>query len=443
MFIRKNRTPRRSKATALVAVACVAVPLTGVGAAHAVPVDPIGLSSQYLPPNPVDDFYAAPEDLGKPGDLLKHRPERLVADGSPFALGQRSTILYTSTTMFGQPVAVSGTIIEPHAAWQGPGPRPTIVFAPGTRGQGDVCAPSRSQDFIGAIQASTGSVNVNYEAPAQLEALQRGVRVVVTDYIGLGTAGLHSYVNHIEEGHAVLDAARASLKFAGLPADSPIGFYGYSQGGGAAAAAAEQASSYAPELNVKGTYAGAPPADLLAVMDAVDRSSIAGVLGMALNGYMERFPELREVIYPQLNERGRAFLAGAAEACIPDAAVKWGFWDSRQLTNSGKPLFELVRENPRAYEIIAAQKLGAAAPNAPIMIHNARNDDIVPHHQAVQLARDYAAKGATVYFTSNEVPTVVERTGLNHIEAFFTGHLPSMDFLLARFHDQPAPHGGF
>lgn len=430
----------RSSIAAATVVACA---LVGATPAHAIPTDPAALSSQYLPANPPDDFYTAPTELGTPGSVLKSRGERLVGDGTPLALGNRSTIMYTSTTLHGQPVAVTGTVIEPHARRQGPGPQPTVVFAPGTRGQGDVCAPSRSTEFIGQVQASTGSVNINYEAPAQLEALRSGIRVVVTDYIGLGMPGHHTYVNHTEEGRAVLDAARAALKFAGAPADAPVGLYGYSQGGGAAASAAEQAASYAPELNIKGTYAGAPPADLLTVMEAVDRSAIVGVLGMALNGYMERSPEVRADVYPQLNERGRAFLAGVSEACIPDAAVKWGFWDTRWLTTSGKSFAEMVREIPAAYSMLEGQKLGKDAPKAPIMIHNATHDDLIPHHQALQLARDYAARGATVYFTSNEVPTLAERTGLNHVEAFFSGHVPSMDYLIARFHDQPAPQGGY
>ena len=69
------------------------------------------------------------------------------------------------------------------------------------------------------------------------------------------------------------------MEFVGAAADSPIGFDGYSQGGGAAAGAADHAATYAPELNVKGTFAGAPPADLLEVVKAVDNHMIAGVAG--------------------------------------------------------------------------------------------------------------------------------------------------------------------
>ncbi len=36
--------------------------------------------------------------------------------------------------------------------------------------------------------------------------------------------GHHSYVNNIEQAHAVLDAARAGLALSGAPLTSPVGF---------------------------------------------------------------------------------------------------------------------------------------------------------------------------------------------------------------------------
>ena len=200
-------------------------------------------------------------------------------------------ISYESTLMDGSPTTVTGVIYEPSAPWNGPGERPTIIFAPGTRGAGDQCAPSNADQAVGNLAlgpAQQVTLNMNYEYAFYQYAAQQGVRVVTTDLVGLGTPGHHSYVNHIEEAHAVLDAARATLRHAHAPANAPVGFAGYSQGGGAAAAAAEYAATYAPELNVKGTYAGAPPAELFEVMDAVDGSSIVHVLGYAINGYAER-----------------------------------------------------------------------------------------------------------------------------------------------------------
>ena len=60
--------------------------------------------------------------------------------------------------------------------------------------------------------------------------LDDGYRVVVTDYMGLGTDGLHTYLNRVDQGHALIDAARATAK-----PHEKVAFWGYSQGGGAAA----------------------------------------------------------------------------------------------------------------------------------------------------------------------------------------------------------------
>ena len=152
--------------------------------------------------------------------------------------------------------------------------------------------------------------------------------------IGLGMPGHHTYVNHIEEAHAMLDAARSGLELARAPKDAPIGFAGYSQGGGASLAAAEFADSYAPELNVAGTYSGAPPADLPKVMKAIDGSSIVHVLGYAINGFAERDPKFRDAVLEELNPRGIDFLRSAATSCTGDSVLMWGFSNTRQLTRT-------------------------------------------------------------------------------------------------------------
>ncbi|MCW1007247.1 lipase family protein, partial [Streptococcus anginosus] len=74
------------------------------------------------------------------------------------------------------------------------------------------------------------------------------------------------------QAHAVLDAVRAAAQVSGsgVTSTAPVALAGYSQGGGAAAAAAELASDYAPELDLKGAYVGAPPADLVQVADRID-----------------------------------------------------------------------------------------------------------------------------------------------------------------------------
>src|SRR5690606_34611620 len=147
--------------------------------------------------------------------------------------------------------------------------RPTVVVGSGTVGQGDQCAPSRN---------TTGPVEVRPEIPSAAQnsttgtvgaLTAEGIRVVVTDYIRLGTPGVHTYAHRVETANAMPDAARAARNLT-RPPDSPIGCWGYSQGGGASAAAAELASTYAPELTVKGSVAGAPPADLTKVITRID-----------------------------------------------------------------------------------------------------------------------------------------------------------------------------
>jgi pimeloyl-ACP methyl ester carboxylesterase len=115
--------------------------------------------------------------------------------------------------------------------------------------------------------ADAESEGLEYESLFIKGLIERGYAVALTDYQGLGTAGVHTYMNRVAQGRAVLDAVRAAqrLSGSGLSSLNPVGLVGYSQGGGASAAAAELAASYAPELKVKGAVAGAVPADLGAV----------------------------------------------------------------------------------------------------------------------------------------------------------------------------------
>lgn len=348
-----------------------------------------------------------------------------------------TTISYASTLMNGSPTTVTGMVLEPKAPWNGPGERPTVVYAPGTRGAGDHCAPSRvragtdGSRFDQGYEAAAGSV---YEY-----ATTQGVRVVVTDYIGLGTPGHHSYVNNVEEAHAVLDAARAGLKLAGAPASAPVGFAGYSQGGGAAAAAGEYAATYAPELNVKGSFAGAPPADLFEVMNAVDGSALVHVLGYAINGFAARSTAFSHEIIDELNPRGREFLTDAETFCIRESMSTWGNIRTSELTESGETFAELLRRKPAASRMMREQRLGQHALNAPMLVMNSPTDDIIPYQQARTMARDFCAAGGTVQFENARAVNVRPGSGTNHAAPMVRSLLHGTNYLIDRFRDVPAP----
>lgn len=426
---------------------CLAV-LTGATAialslapAHAQPlIDGLRHAQSTPAGNPLagyDPFYDDPvTNLGAPGTLLRTQPApHLLNILGPDFPGYAEKILYTSTTVHGEPVATSGFVIQPATPWQGPGPTPTVVFAPGTRGSGDACAPSRGPWLTGQIDVAGPSVGINYELASYHAAALMGARVVVVDYIGLGTPGAHTYVLHDEEGHAVLDAARAVV-----PAGDPVAFYGYSQGGGATAAAAELHPTYAPELNLRGTFAGAPPADLFATMEGVDNSAIVAVLGYALAGWQERYPQLRDIVEPYLNQRGHAFLADTADSCIVDSALRWAMTDTRALSSTGESLGEIAAREPEVKEIFAAQNLGRRSPTTPILVSTGGSDDLVPSPQAIQLARDYCAAGAPAALLNENIPALTPglKIGLNHSVGIFTQALPSFQWISDRFHGAPA-----
>lgn len=337
-------------------------------------------------------------------------------------------MLYTSTNQFGEPVAVSGYVIEPPTLAIG-----TVVFAPSTRGQGDLCAPSRGPLVMGTV--SSTNLAVNYELPVQYAALAAGLRVVVTDYIGLGTPGIHTYVNSVEEAHAVLDAARAGLRVAGVPADSPVGLHGYSQGGGAVAAAAELHATYAPELQVVGTYSGAPPADLQEVFTTVDGSLISGVLGMAINGFGERDPEFRAAVERHLSGAGREYLRTMSTSCVIDAIGRYGFVRSNAFTNTGEDFAGVLAKEPVVAATLKRNSLGKQPPRAPIFVATGQADDIIPTGQAKRLAQQYCAAGATVTFRQSPLPRVTPQinSALNHGWSSLDDLKPSIDYLLAHF----------
>src|ERR1700677_883361 len=205
------------------------------------------------------EFYSPPDPLppGQPGDLIRAEPSRLVLEpsgqlGAIVATGTR--IMYRSTDTRGNPIAVTGTYFEPDNPWPGKGPRPLISYAPGTQGQGNQCAPSRM--FNQGIHYSGGwDIMFNYEELFVATMVARGFAIVMTDYEGLGTPSMHTYVGRVAEGQAVLDAARAAMHLPGTSLDphGPVAFWGYSQGGGATASAAELGSAYAPVLHIVAT----------------------------------------------------------------------------------------------------------------------------------------------------------------------------------------------
>lgn len=392
------------------------------------------LSTAPVPAEAAGDFYRTPVNIsGEPGRVLKSEPAPLMLQipGVPNQWpGSAKRIMYTTTGQDGRITPVTGVVVEPTAPWSGSGVRPTVVIGPGTIGQGDQCAGSKLISFPMTIDPTKPSIGVNYTGLETYLLLLNGVRVVITDYVGMGTPGVHTYVNRLESGRAMIDAARAGLRASGAPKDSPIGFTGYSQGGGAAASAAELAESYAPELNVKATYAGAPPADLNEVIDQIDGTAIAGGIGYAVNGLTDRYEVVADVVETETNAAGKQALRTLSTQCIGDTALTYGFARTNSWTRTGEPLSAVIARHPEVAAVVDEQRIGTLKPNAPVLISGAINDDVIPYDQTRQLYRDWKAQGADVRLTTDTLPPIFPGLVVGHALPMVTGLLPATHFLL-------------
>jgi hypothetical protein len=349
-----------------------------------------------------DAFYTPPNPLpaGVPGDVIWWRDLPAQSDV------KSHLVLYRSESATGQPIAVSGRVLVPIAAWKGKGVRPIVSVASGTRGIGDSCAPSKFQP--------------DYEKPLFIDAmLRRGWAVAITDYEGLGTPGTHTYIVGRSEGRTVIDVVRAATRLpaAGLAPGGSVAFSGYSQGGGGAAWAGELAPRYAPELNVVGVTAGGTPADLTVVSESLEGSIGFGFLLLSALGLDAAYPELNLPAY--LNDKGRTLYNTQQGACV-DAVLGYAFGHIADYTTVN-PLAD-----PRWQARLAENKLGATPPRAPIYLFHGVVDEIIPLSQAETLRRQYCAAGVQVTwatFIGEHVTTLVFSAGdvVNYLADRFAG----------------------
>lgn len=424
-------TPRGMRRIATVLGACLAAAVTSGVAASAAPAD----------------FYEVPASAlgGAPGTVVDTQPYppllSIPNQQGPWPSGAQR-IMYRTTDAHGAATAASGTYFDASLPWIGAGPRPLVVLGPGTQGQGDQCAPSRLfQD--GIHYNAPLDFAVEYEVLQVHALLSRGIDVVVTDYQGLGTAGMHSYVDRRAQGHAMLDAARAVKALPGsrIGDDNPIGFWGYSQGGGAAASAAEMQPSYAPDLDVRGTYAGGPPADLRTVAAALDGGLATGLLGYAVNSIYAGYPETRADIDGALAPAGRQALDEIAAQCVPETIARYGLHRTTEWTKDGRSLAELIDALPSVSAVVDEQRIGRSTPGSPVLIVQGRNDDLIPHNQATRLAADWCAQGATVEFRTEEIPPIAPGFVVGHGLPMVSGLPSALDWMTDRFDGVPARSG--
>lgn len=127
---------------------------------------------------------------------------------------------------------------------------PIVVWAHGTTGVADQCAPSKTADLAGADALVAAF-------------LQKGYAVVAPDYEGLGVEGIHPYLNLQSEAYSIVYALKAAREVVGGTSKNWV-VVGHSQGGQAALGAAQYEKL--ADLNFKGTVAVAPASQFLAIL---------------------------------------------------------------------------------------------------------------------------------------------------------------------------------
>ena len=210
-------------------------------------------------------FYrAAPEEIsGTPGTIIRQEPMVLPAPYGASAF----RVLYRSTGLNGEPIAVSGVVVIPSSPAPATG-RLIVAWAHPTTGVVPRCAPSLALFVFQQIQGLR-------------EMIDRGYVVAATDYPGLGTPQTHPYLVGISEARAVLDSVRAARTISG--AQNRFAVWGHSQGGQAVLFTGLIASSYAPDLDLVGVAAAAPATDLATLLgDDIDSSGGRNLTAMTL-----------------------------------------------------------------------------------------------------------------------------------------------------------------
>ena len=356
------------------------------------------------------DVSAADIRRAKPGTVLRIHPQ---IGGAP-ANAKAFRIVYRSTGLNDEPIAVSATVIYP----DGPAPkggRDVIAWAHYTTGVAERCAPTLLPNLSGTI--------------AGLEQmLSRGYVVVATDYAGLGLPGVHAYLVGISEARSILDLVRAARDLSGAHATNRFAVWGHSQGGHAALFTGELAPDYAPELKLVGIAVAAPATDLVELFKA-QKGSIAGnsLTSMALLSWSRTYNLPLNTV---LENEAAASFEQVSRSCIQSIS------QMLKLLQLAKPLKKaFLKADPTtlpAWRSLMEQNSPGKLPQkAPVFIAQGTGDTTVNPAVTLRFAKQLCAAG---------VPVVIKMLkGASHSFAAEKSSYQAISWISDRFKGRPPP----
>lgn len=303
----------------------------------------------------------------------------LLVSAAPFDAGIATANAYRvrhrSQAVDGQPIEVTGLAFVPKGRAPAGG-WPVLSFAHGTVGLADRCAPSAEAELNDVTGAAAGLLTAF------------GIAIVQTDYEGLGTPGRHPYLVGESEGRGVLDIVRASREIPGANLSNRVIVWGHSQGGHAALFAGEIAPTWAPDLQILGVIAGAPPSQLTNIAASIENSPFRGYLFMVAAGLHAADPSLP--LDAVLTPKGLATLPVVDTGCNREvfAAFRPGRLDEYVIRDGlqRSPWKEALERNEPGNRPIAA----------PVLIIHGDRDEQIPVATSATLRTKLCRLGVTV-----------------------------------------------
>lgn len=321
-------------------------------------------------------FYATPDPLPDAplGTVLRSEQ---ITEGVDLTNGTAWRILYLTEDGNGTPRVSGGRLFVPDTPAP-PGGRPVVSWAHPTTGMGDACAPSRTPKPTALMDW----------LPAMLD---RGWVVVATDYAGLGTAGVESYLVAEPEVRDVVNAVRAAREFPEAGASSTYAVFGHSQGGHASLWAGSLAPAYAPELELVGVAGAAPAAPLADLVGYIWDTDLGWLIGAEV---MVSFPANDPSLDPDeiMTDAARGAYEQLAQDCLDTGGLES---DIRQ--RFGEQFFS---QNPLDVPAWAAAIEAQSAPpvpaEVPVLVTQSVNDGVIAPEAIARMTDEWCAAGSVI-----------------------------------------------
>lgn len=306
-------------------------------------------------PKGLPAFYAVPTTApaDQPGKLVKS--EKIAAKGLH---GTVYRVLYVSHDVHNKPVYVTGLVIVPDKSAPSGG-YPIVTWGHGTNGMTNKCAPS---------------LNPTTAVPLTNQLLDQGWEVTASDYQGEGTPpGLMPYLVGDSAAYNTIDIVRAAQHLAAAHASTAYVGWGHSEGGQTAMFVLKDGPSYAPDLQLKGVVAGAPPSQFGLIYDFLKTSPYRYYLLMAAGGFNAGYGNQAAPLALVLTKKGFALLPELKKGCSDYLG---------KLAKSYKTS-EVVKTNPfevPAWKTVLTENdpgsFTTAAPSPLLIIHGGSDQEI-------------------------------------------------------------------